>query len=284
MNVSVDGSRAAQAYSQAFQRLRTLPGFDHRAILRAEAGSILKIWAGRVKVAKSQDIRVRVRRQAAYLAGVAPRGRNSDFMVSINTGLRGEEGRIWFQTRRGLKAGASLAANRRSFQLVGKIDVHSGRIHYNHLHFRNQDWAVIVEDVNRYREWYQKLLPKAEQSVGLARQSVVQIADQLGIDLESVPGRGISSAGIRKARSAIASNGRAYVNGSGTEAGNVESYYVDLFSRLPYGHRIGMDAALAEVLGGRAKYIETAYAKGAFDSMNGVVRAFPNVFRNLSAA
>src|SRR5690606_7898240 len=116
------------------------------------------------------------------------------------------------------------------------------------------------------------MLPRALQSVGLSRQSVVQIADALGIDLTAVKGQGISPAGIAKARAAIASNGRSYRNGTGVQAGDPIRYHVTLINRLPYGRRTGMDRTLAFVVAGRAKHIEIAYRKGAFGSMATVRR------------
>jgi hypothetical protein len=198
MKVTMDGTRAAVAYRQAFHRLRELPGFDHRTVLRAEAGSILKRWAGLTKAAK-----------------------------------------------------------------VGNVERH-----IKYLAWKNK-WS---------REEMQTELARGVKSIGLARQSVIQIADDLRIDLASVAGTGISSAAVGRARSAIASSGNTFKNGTGTQVGDTARAYIQLTNRLPYGVKTGMKSDLARVLSGRAKFIQRAYKKGAFDSMRTAVRAFPNIF------
>lgn len=270
MKVTIDASAATAAYSKAFQHLKSLPGFDHRETLRAEAGSILKQWAGKTKVATEQSMRLRVRSRALRSVGLVNMQAGND--VTINSGIRGEEGRVWFKTRR------------EKYQLAAVISIETGQVAFQNLHFRPDDWSKIVSSINAYRAEYPKQRAAAVASAGLARQSVIQIADDLGIDLNEVEGGGISAAGIAKARAAIASNGQSYKNGSGNQGGNEVKFYVELICNLPYGIKIGMDSTLAFVLQNRAKYIEKSYQKGAFDSMSRATRAFPNIFRDNLAA
>lgn len=262
MRVKLDASGAAAAYSAAFQRMRSLPGFDHREVLRAEAGSILKAWAGRTKIATVEAVEKRARRLASLGEGV----------VSVNSGARREAGRVWFRTRR------------KKFQLVGRVNLQAGSVSFENRHFRNDDWSVIVASINAYREKYAKARESAVRAVGLARQSVIQIADDLGIDLAQVQGGGISESGIAKARAAIASNGQSYKNGFGLQGGDGAKAFVELVNRLPYGGKIGMDADLAWVVANRAKYVEKSYERGAFDSIRTAARAFPNIVKTESLA
>jgi hypothetical protein len=266
MKIAFDGQAAADAYTRAFRRLHELPGFDPVAGLKAEAGSILKAWAGRTKVADQASTMKRARLAATKALGLA-RFESQAHAVTITAGIRGDAGAIWLRTRRKIP------------QHVGHVDVMGSGVRFRHRHVHSDDWAAIVASVNAYRTSYPKALKSALRSVGLSRQSVIQIADDLGIDLNAVKGQGIGAAGIAKARAAIASNGRVYKNGTGTSGGDKVKSYVELINRLPHGIKIGMDRTLAGVLSGRAKFIETAYQKGAFDSVRSAAKAFPNLLK-----
>jgi hypothetical protein len=270
MNIRLDATQVSRTYSAAFRRLRELPGFDHQVLLRAEMGSILKAWAGKTKVgtAKQADFRARYRAGKAAFGDVGHASSNP-YSISVNTGLRGGyPGEVWFRTRA------------KRFQQAGRI-TNAGKFIPAFTHFRASDWSRINEGAQAYAQKLATLLPNAIKSVGLARQSVVQIADALKIDLNSVSGAGISSAGIAKARAAIASSGVFHQNGFGNQDGDAITCYIEGITRLPYGRAAGLDTALDLVMVNRAKYIETSYRKGAFDSIARVQRAFPNVFKTL---
>jgi hypothetical protein len=275
MRARVDTSQVVRAYQTAFNRIAQLTGFDQRAILLGEAGVILKTWAGRTKVAKPEQAMQRARYRAGKRTfGDVSSASTNPYGISINTGAKhGYPGVVWFRTRNKKFQQAGVITNK------GDWVPGSGVVFYP-VHFRDSDWAKIDAGARAYAGWLRALLPVAEKSVGLARQSVIQIADSLGIDLTQVKGGGtLSAAGIAKARAAIASNGRAYVNGRGSHWGNAVRYHVQLINRLPYGIKAGMDRTLAGVLAGRVKYFETSYKKGAFDSIKSAARAFPNIVR-----
>jgi hypothetical protein len=241
-------------------------------VLRAEAGSILKKWAGVTKVAdrESADERARYRAGKRAFGNLGGASKNQ-YRLSVNTGVRGGiPGWVWYMH----------PSNR--FMLAGYID-DSGGVHPNpQRRFKNEAWSQISSGMQVYGGHLSTLLPHAHKSIGLARQSVIQIADSLGIDLSAVQGQGVSAAGINKARAAIASSGRAYKNGLGSQGGDDAKAFVQLINRLPFGVKSGMDRGLAGVLSGRAKFIETAYKKGAFDSAKNAAKSFPNVFKTLS--
>lgn len=263
----MNNQKATAAYAEAFRRLARMSGFDHRTVLRAESGSILKQWAGRTKVARPERVRQRAIARALY--SITNKGRASPVggYVTVNSGVRGgPAGQIWFRTRKN------------KFQLAGIMALPNTGHRWSNLHYRNDDWTGIVAGVQKAEDAVRKLVPLAEKSANLSRQSVVQIADSLGIDLLRVPGGGISGAGLAKARSAMASNGVLYRNGTSGQGGNDVTAYVDLINRLPYGTKIGMDRVLAGVVAGRARYIEKSYEKGAFDSVRRVAAAFPGLF------
>lgn len=267
MKVTLDGSAAAAAYSTAFRRLQELPGFDHRLVLLAEAGSILKRWAGETKVGTQKQASFRARNRAGKRAFGYTSISKNPYGITVNTGSRGGfPGEVWY---RHPKSG--------NFQQAGMVS-NSGSFTPSWIHWKSEIWNRIHTGGQLYGEQLRTILPLAPKSIGFARQSVIQIADELGIDLSQVKGGGISSAGITKARAAIASSGKAYKNGLGYQGGDEVRCYIDIINRLPYGQKIGMDRSLARVLSGRAKFIETAYKKGAFASMRYAARSFPNIF------
>lgn len=271
MNVAFDGRPAAEAYTRAFRTLWQLPGFDPVLALRAEAGVILKTWAGRTKVAKPSQIEIRARLNALRRMGLT----QGD--VTINAGIRGQPGLVWHKTRL-VTGGTARGRTKRGYAPVGRMHPTSHRFTALWRHFIDRDWRDINDAVLDAEAAINRDMKLAERSAGISRQSVIQIADDLGIDLGKVKGGGnLSAAAIAKARAAIASNGRAYKNGVGTSGGDAAKSFVDLLNRLPFGTKIGMDRTLAGVLSGRAKFIAKSYEKGAFDSLRKAAKAFPNL-------
>lgn len=274
--VKFDGQAAAAAYSRAFRRLAQLQGFSQHEILRAEAGSILKRWAGLTKVATPAQADARTRLRVVRGLGYTRAPDRGD--VTVNAGIRGPYGRVWIKAREGRgRRGYLLAMGPNFTQPTGKAVFNkfsptSGAA--------TRKWVANVNDaVADVQAGVGRQIPIGRRAIGMSRQSVVQIADKLGIDLLAVRGQGVSPSGVIKARAAIASNGRAYQNGVGYQGGERDKAYIDLINRLPYGPKIGMDRTLARVLATRAKFIETSYEKGAFDSMRNAARSFPNLIR-----
>jgi hypothetical protein len=137
-----------------------------------------------------------------------------------------------------------------------------------------KDWPKVGQMVDIYRRLLPQEIKAGERASGLARQSWLQIADALRINMNAIPG-GLSQAGLMKARSALAQSGKHYVNGVGYELGTAEKAQLQLINSLPYGVSIGMDRTLLGVISGRAKFFQQSYAKGAFDSARNVARAYP---------
>ena len=268
MNIRLDASAVSAAYSTAFRRLRELPGFDQQVVLRGEMGSVLKAWAGAVRNPNIQRTDLNSRLHVLRKFYLTTAGASSNY-VSINAGLRGSApaGTIWFRTK-----------NNR-FKMAGLAYPEGGKATMNpKMHFTDEEYTGILESTLNYVDNAARAIAKGRASMGLAQQSIVQSADQLGIDLAGVPGGGISVAALAKARAAIATSGRAYQNGIGNQGGDGTKCYLEAINRLPYAARIGMDTSLAFVLSGRAQYIEQSYKKGAFDSMKKAAAAFPNIF------
>lgn len=265
MSPTLDASKTVKAYEQAFNKLRVLTGFDHKKLLRAEAGSILKAWAGRVKVTTRMQIitreRLRVLRSLNYV--------NTETIgeVTINSGYKKTAtrpfGTVWIKYAKGRKFARARGDNFSDFKRKF-----------------SKDWTATINNAaSDAQRKINERVPLALRSASLNRQSVVQIADALGIDLSSVAGGGVSAAGIAKARAAIASSGRPYKNGTGVQDGDEIKFYVRLINTLPHARRAKLDTELAYVLQGRAKKIMLSYKKGVFDSAKQVQRQFPNLIK-----
>jgi len=278
MSASFDASRTVAAYSSAFRHLQTLPGFSLQQLLRAEAAVILKTWAGRVKVAKASEIDDRARYSALKHLGATQAPLPGD--VSINVGSRGPSGFVWIRTRGAMSGNRwGRTTKARPFSLVGRMSP-DGRFVAQWRHYRDADWRNVMDTVIDAEIAINKETRKARVSVGLARQSVVQIADDLGIELENVSGGGnLSAAGIAKARAALTRSGKSVKNGTGKEGGQDTKWFVELMDTLPYGSQIGMPKILSGVLAGRAKFLVMAFEKGAGDSIANARRSFPQVFK-----
>lgn len=273
--IKLDATEVTAAYSSVLRKLANLTGFDQRTILKAEAGNILKRWAGLTKVgsvARAElNARGRVTRDlgvSGYSGKGATKANKSDHPITVNSGKRGEVGKVFILKKDG----------------HGFRRTHNANFAPINQHYKTAQWDSLVDFVSEVQARWELKVPLAKQSIGLARQSVVQIADSLGIDLLRVPGLGISAAGLAKARAAMASNGRAYHNGTGISAGTDVKPYIEMIDSLPYGRKIGMDRALLSVLQGRVGLFRQAYAKGAFESQKAAAKSYPNLFRVSAAA
>lgn len=284
VRVKFDGQLAARAYGSAFRRLAALPGFDGRQVLRSEVGSILKTWAGRTKVATQGKVDRRARLKAVRDLGYTRGNERGD--VTVNAGFRPAPfGRVWIRVREGPGKNNWILAKGPNFSAPSgsaKFTMFRRKL-YNGGDTDRSTSFQWMENVNyatrQVQQRIKEAIPAARRSIGFSRQSVLQIADALGIDLASVAGGALSGAGIAKARAALASNGRAYRNGSGMLTGTQVKAYAHIVNSLPFNTKIGMDRTLAGVLAGRAKFIDTAWRKGTFNSLSNTARAFPNLIR-----
>lgn len=300
VGVQADTSGLMSATAQTLRRMAQLTGFDHRTVLMGYAGVVLKTWAGRTKVATQASIDRKSRLHAVKSLGYTGSGDNhkSRGGVTVNSGFkRGAPlGRVWIKVRDGggrnnwlLAMGDNFAAPGNAVRSTGSIRRGKGsrivngvfnKFRQNPSATTSQWIANIDEAVAAVQGKMPQSIMKGRRSIGLSRQSVLQIADALGIDLLRVQGGGtLSAAGIAKARAALATTGKGYRNGFGARSGGQVQAYVDLINRFPYGGKIGMDRTLRGVLAGQNKYFERSYAKGAFDTQKRAVRAFPNLFK-----
>lgn len=266
IKASLDVSKVTKAYGAALRQLASLTGFSQKAVLLGEAGIILKTCAGRTKVATEKQADRRSWKAILGKAGLDVSGASGTKVgdITVNTGARGPFGRVWVRTKR------------KKFKLAGVISEGGQTFRPMNYHWKNAMWSDIQELADDVAIQSRKKIPKGRAAIGLARQSWIQIADALNIDLSAVEGGGsLSAAGIAKARAAIAVSGRPHQNGTGSALDDKEKTVVTLINRLPYGQAIGFDRTLLGVVAGRAKYFEKSYAHGAFDSMRAAARSYP---------
>lgn len=279
IGVNANNADVMAATSQTLKRLRDLTGFSQKGVLLGFAGVVLKQWAGRTKVATQAKIDRKSRLRAVKHFGLTNAAKRGD--VTVNAGFKKSApyGRVWIRVRNGGGKNNFIMARGQDFSAVNGKQFFTP--YRRKINGTSGQWlnnvANAEENVQRAMPGY---IARGRRSIGLSRQSVIQIADSLGIDLLKVQGGGnLSAAGIAKARAALASTGKFHKNGTGLSGKTGAFDFVDLINTLPYARKIGMDRTLLGVLRGQNKYFNTSYAKGAFDSQRKATAAYPNLFR-----
>lgn len=237
-----------------------------KEVVRAEVGSILKQCVGETKVATNEMLKVKGQLKAGQIVEVTG-GRD----VTINVGRRnkGTYGRVFYRTdignfRRTHDEGFAPVAGMPSKDRNKPGD-----------HYKNYKWLTIRDAILKFKAEVKKQVPLARGSLGLARQSWVQIARGLGIDLKAVPGGRASSAAITKAEAAIASDGRRYINGQGQAFITNKSYIARLTNSLPFNRAVGLDPIIRRVIRGRTQFFKQNMARGVFQDIKKTLRAYP---------
>jgi hypothetical protein len=256
----------ASGFRRALGGLARFSGRDLRKVILAETGSILKACAGDTKVGTQKSAEKRATARALHSITFNGKAAATSGFMTVNSGARGgTPGWMWHRTKRG------------KFQTAGLMNLRNGNRRWANIHFRDDDWQAMVAAADKAKAKLLDLVPAAKRSLGLARQSWVQIADDLGIALEAVPGGRISAQGIAKARAALASNGLAYANGEAREYGEARAFFVELVNRLPYGRKIALDRILVKNINARVRFFEQNLARGVFDRLHTFARAYPGL-------
>lgn len=270
----INGAEVTAKLSAALKDISRITGFSERTVTLGEAGAILKTWAGRTKVAKPPVIEYRARKRALHDLGFTKKSGVGG--ITINTGTRGVAGLVWVQTQ---------GKRGKPWRLAGKMDTQSFGFAPSNVHWKDGTWTDINEAIGASSSAIRRENSRGQQSAGLARQSVIQIADAVKIDLAKIPGGGISPSGIAKARQAIASNGKQYTNGTGMETEGKEAgrYFVTLVNSLPYHAKAGMDSTLAGVIAGRAGLFRKTFQTTAYRGIQSAARNYPWIRVRLAA-
>lgn len=256
--VTFDMVNAERNFARVLDALQILPGFDKRKVVLAEAGSILKKCAALTKVAPIEKVD-----RGAKLRALKSLKLTGGGEISINAGIRGTFGRVFIRKKPGSIGGAKY---RRT---------HEPEFSPLNQHYKDEQWARLQLAIAQAKTTVATATKDARSSAGLARQSWVMIATSLGIDLTRVPGGGISNKTIREAAAARARGNKLYENGLSREEQTQERYFVTLINRLPYGRKLRLDSTLQAAIAGRVSYITANMARGAFDSIDSVIKKFP---------
>ena len=161
-------------------------------------------------------------------------------------------------------------------QIAGDV-ADSGAYFPAWIHFAGYDWEKIKAGTAKFGAELAKRLPAGLRAIGLARQSVVQSADSLGINLEQVQAGAISGSDIAKARSAVPSSGVRYQNGTGKQTKGLGQFTIEVTNSYPYNAKMKMDVALSGVISSRVGFYERNITRGVFQNLQAVEKAYPYV-------
>jgi hypothetical protein len=259
----------------AFNTIARVARVSGEQVLYGMAGVILKSCAGRTKVAtiKKADQRSALRVLNKGGLDLTGSGGTKPGDITVNAGWRGTFGKVWVRSPHGFRR---VERPSRPFRLAGQISPTTFTFKPERYHWKKGKWIDIVETAADVAYQMRKALPAGRKTIGLAQQSWVQIADSLGIRLETVRGGGsLSAAAIAKARAAIAFNGRAHRNGLSRREGSQRRLVLSLINRYPRARKIGMDRTLQGVLIGQARFFEQNLRRGVFGSIATTAKAYP---------
>jgi hypothetical protein len=250
----------SQKFMAAMNGIQRGLGVPLKTVIRKETGSILKQCAGDTKVATQQKADIRSRTRVTRDLGYSGKDKSKDFHpITVNSGMRGETGKVFILKKDG----------------SGFRQTHGRNFAPRNQHYKRIQWLDLQDAIADVKSGWANAIPKGRAAIGLARQSWVQMADRLRIPLELVPGGGISMAGLAKARAAIASDGKAYVNGQAQEYEKNESFLIELVNRLTYGRRAGLDRILVRRINGRGAFFAKNVSLGVFNSVSKILSAYP---------
>ncbi len=110
-------------------------------------------------------------------------------------------------------------------------------------------------------------IAKGCASIGLARQSWVQIGEAMRLNLT----------GLADGEDAIAARA-LYNNGRANEKEGKGTYQATLTNSLPYGRRAGLDAIMARAINKRTAVFAQNLKKGVFQDVDKVLAKYPGIF------
>ena len=247
-------------FGKAGQAIADAVGETFEAWAMGEAGIVLKQWATHVPEALPDKARMRSRGRARKKSGLDSLAK---FSTTANTGrFGGQIGLLWFKSRKG------------KWRKVGVV-ADDGSLQQPHTHYGAQEWAKISGAQAAYAGVLPGLVNAGQAAIGLARQSVIQIADSLGIRLENVQGGGGGSVDFARARAARASDGNQYINGTSTITRGKGSFAVTLIDTYPAIEEAKIDQALELVVAQRMAFHESNLDMAMAKDLRGLQKAYP---------
>ena len=263
-------------FNRAMVALQATTGQSMRQVLRSEVGHILKECAAKTKVGTESLVDRKAQLLAIKSLKLTKAENRGDVSINANWRKAAPYGQAWIKVRHG--------AGRKNYILARGPDFSSpsgSAILRQDGNPRNGTavWlAGVRQAVGRTVPLVEKRVSAARKAIGLARQSWVQIANSLGINLAAVPGTNLSAQGLAKAQLALASDGKRYANGLAREYEVAKGFVVELTNRLPYCRTIKLDAVLARAINKRSTYFSKNVARGVFSSAKKTLAKYPGLF------
>ncbi len=242
-------------FTEAGNAIASAAGVTLEQWAEAESAQILSGWAALVSAQTVPQAEQRARNRVLNRLGLTKGAE------TINTGLRGPEGRVWVKTRKG------------KWVLAGVVAHNAGPFTPTHRKLGAGEWGAANDSVQAYQA-EAGVIAMAKRTIGLARQSIIQIGDMLGIDLGRIAG-GLSGADISRARSAVAGDGQTYQNGFGVRQKSAGAFSVELINRYPNLHQAKIDSALSQVVSSRAELMAETLSGRLGTAAQRVAAAFP---------
>lgn len=240
----------ASHFNDAMRELSRISGKDFADVIRHEAVSVLKRAALWEKIANIQDIKKAV--QAKFRYGWGEEGRTWRVLISPNNDA------IWVMD---LISGKKYPVTSQKAVRTKLPD--SAWANYSAL---ASDRAFLQSGEER----------KRIGARGLARQSWVQIADAIGVDIESVPPGGSAQSAL--ARRAIAVNGRSYLNGRAIQEAAQDAFLLTLVNESPIVIKRDGAGRMQRAIDARTTAFNIALRKGVFQNVKARAQRYPGIF------
>ena len=226
---------------------------------RGASGVILKDWTAGIALANPTRIPDRARGRVNMELGIT-RTQNQSFsgnpyQVSVNTGGRkGHPEIVWTRNPKTKKWAVVGTASGGSFTPANR-------------HWTDAAWALMSAGASKFASLAPVAIARGKSAAGLARQSVVQIADALGIPL--------ATAAAAQARGAVASDGKTYQNGTGSITKSATAFQIEMIDRYSRNREAKVAEALEFAVGIQVGQFKANASAKVFESVEKTVKAYP---------
>lgn len=255
-------TKELQKFTQAGKAIADTMGQTFEVWAMGEASIICKQWMAHIPIANPQSVLLGTRSRSTKEAQVRSLAK---FGITANTGRKGGKvGRIWYRTKG------------KKFQIAGDV-TDDGQFVPANMHFKDGAWSRISTGAQGYARILPGMIKAGKEAIGLARNSVLQIMESLGVTAESVNtgGGDISSADLAAVRSAKPSSGALYLNGYAVKESSGNKFSVTLINRYPRIRESRIDVALDEVLAQRLAYQQSNLSLQVEGDMRKLAQAYP---------
>jgi hypothetical protein len=262
--VAIDTSRFNFAMRELERRgIAKMP-----VLIRAEAGVVLKVCLKRTKIPDLAKVdatsRLLASKKPNRMPGLSPRVEAGEGYVVAGIRAPWRAGRVWLRSAT-TKSGAKFILAYNNGGAPSGIRIGAPTM------------ARLTAARDMFAQNVDAEIRKGHKTIGLAKQSWLQVANSLGIDLSLVKGGGNLSGRDMSLAQNASGRVRRHQNGVGTQRGDGFKFVVTIKNTLPYGRSARLDRILAGVLAGRVKLFEQLVRKGYIDDAEAVAKSYPNI-------